>query len=624
MQLDDRVPLGWTIPQWQHGYQEGRLEPEFLISWASELSTSDPAWISVATEAQLREQLDGLAELLDRAGGDRTRLPLYGVPFAVKDNIDVASWPTTAACPEFAYTAERDATVVAKLRAAGGVVLGKTNLDQFATGLAGNRSPYGAVRTPFDERYVAGGSSSGSASVVARGLVPFALGTDTAGSGRVPAGFNNIVGLKPTRGRLSTFGVVPACRTLDCVSVFALTVSDSELVTRLVEGRDPLDEFTRSPVSSFGPARGGEGSRRPILAVPLELEFFGDRAAEAAFRRDLASLERSGATLRPLDFQPFRDLARLLYEGPWVAERYLAVRKLLEATPDVIHPAVRRLIERAKDFSAADAFAAEYERVRLASHIHELLADVDALVVPTAPTHYTVEAVEADPIGSVMRLGYYTNFANLADLCGLAVPGSHRDDGLPAGLTFLAPAWHDHRLAEIARAWEASLGGELGKTSRPRAAALEGPGSGPAVAPEPGAEPTIALAVVGAHLSGLPLNHQLTERGARLLEKTTTAPRYALHALAGTQPPKPGLVRSSAGAAIEVEVWSIPLREFGSFVALVPPPLAIGNVELVDGRWVKGFVCEGYALDTAEDITRYGGWRAYLSRAEPSQRSLAE
>jgi allophanate hydrolase len=620
MQIDDLAPLGWTVGQWQNAYRDGGLTPGFLLRWVEQFPASDPAWIAVVTPQRLAEQLEQLAQRLAALGGERDRLPLYGVPFAVKDNIDVADWPTTAACPAFSYVARADATVVRRLREAGAVIVGKTNLDQFATGLAGNRSPYGAVPSPFDPRYVAGGSSSGSASVVARGLVPFALGTDTAGSGRVPAAFNNIVGLKPSRGRLSTAGVVPACRTLDCVSVFALTVADAAWLAELLEGEDPEDDYGRVFSAASGgrtSTPGGVAARRtpssrPVFAVPDRLEFFGDGAAERAFAHDVARLEALGARLESVDFTPFRELARLLYEGPWVAERFVVVRPLLDETPEAVHPTVRELLERARGFDAADAFAAEYTRARLARRIRQALDGADALLVPTAPRHDTLAAVEAEPIASVARLGYYTNFANLADLCCLAVPGTPRQDGLPAGVTFLAPAGRDSELAALGRWWEAHLPGDLGATRAPRQNA---------VAPRPwhpaGARVTradkISLAVVGAHLSGLPLNDQLLRRGAELLEATQTAPTYRLYALPGTTPPKPGLVRGPGGAPIAVEVWALEVDAFGAFVAEVPPPLAIGNVELTDGRWVKGFLCEPWACEGAEEITRHGGWRAYLA-----------
>lgn len=606
------VPAGWTIGEWQEAYRGGSLAPTLLLEWVERLRPADIAWISVATPAQVSAQLSQLERRLEAVGGELERLPLYGVPFAVKDNIDVADWDTTAACPEFAYRAEADAPVVARLVAAGAILVGKTNLDQFATGLAGSRSPYGAVPNPFDARYVAGGSSSGSASVVARGLVPFSLGTDTAGSGRVPAGFNDLVGLKPTRGRVSARGVVPACRTLDCVSVFALTVDDAEVVIDIIDGYDPEDPYARRP-------RPGRPLGAPWrLAVPAQLEFYGDERAAAAFARDRRALEALGGELVPIDFGPFLELARLLYGGPWVAERRLVVGELLELAPAAVHPIVRELLQGAADYSARDLFQAEYERARLTRRIHAQLEEFDALVVPTAPRFYRLDEVEADPIGSVTRLGHYTNFANLGDLCGIAVPGHGRDDGLPAGFTLLAPAWQDAALIELARVWEGRLGGTLGATNRPRAASLAGSGTSLA-----SPAPSLVVAVVGAHLRGMPLNHQLTDRGARFLEATHTAPHYRLYALQATRPAKPGLLRSGRGSGggagrIEVELWALPLEEVGSFLAEIPPPLGIGSIELADGRWVKGFLCEPHAIEGALEITALGGWRPYAAEPTPA------
>ena len=395
-------------------------------------------------------QLDYLAHRLDAVGGDLSQLPLYGIPFAVKDNIDVAGWPTTAACPAFSYIAESDATVVGKLRHAGAIVVGKTNLDQFATGLVGTRSPYGAVPNTFRPEYICGGSSSGSASVVARGIVPFALGTDTAGSGRIPAGLNNIVGLKPTRGWLSTTGVVPACRTLDCVSVLALAVEDAACIAEIAGGSDPSDPYSRTP-SNAAPAGFPE---HPRFGVPETPEFFGDTEAAAAFNRALRVAQEMGAQLVPIDFAPFAALAALLYEGPWIAERFIVVESLWKQNPDAIDPAVRSIVEGASRFSAIDMFKSEYRRADLTLLIEKTMATVDALMVPTAPTVYTIEQVLAEPLKLNARLGVHTNFANFADLCALALPGGMRTDGLPAGITLLAPAWHDHALAQFGVEWQ--------------------------------------------------------------------------------------------------------------------------------------------------------------------------
>ncbi|WZB72703.1 allophanate hydrolase [Achromobacter xylosoxidans] len=599
---------GWTIAQWQAAYFAG-ARPEALLAGhaAAPDAPADNAWILRVDGQALARQLDELARLLAAADGDLSRLPLYGVPYAVKDNIDVAGWPTTAACPAFAYTPDEDAGVVRRLRAAGAILIGKTNLDQFATGLVGTRSPHGAVANAFRPEYISGGSSSGSASVVARGLAAFSLGTDTSGSGRVPAGFNNIVGLKPTRGWLSAAGVVPACRTLDCVSVFALTVDDALRVADIAGGYDARDPYSR-PVP-VGTARSWPARAR--FAVPDKLEFHGDAEAEAAFDAALREVRATGAELRTVDFSPYAELAALLYQGPWVAERFAAVEALWREQPGAIDPVVRGIVEEAGRYSALDAFQAEYRRAALARAIQQSLADVDALLVPTAPSIYTIAQLREDPLALNSRLGRYTNFANLADLCALALPAGMRGDGLPAGITVLGLAWQDHALAEFGRRWQARLGLPLGATGKPLPAA---PASRD---PAPG---MLRVAVVGAHLSGMPLNHQLRSRHAVLVEKTRTAGDYRLYALANTTPPKPGLAKRADGAPIEVELWDIPLAAFGGFVAEIPPPLGIGTLELEDGRQVKGFICEPRGLEGASDITAHGGWRAYLASLNPAVR----
>ncbi|VEA63914.1 Glutamyl-tRNA(Gln) amidotransferase subunit A [Serratia plymuthica] len=594
---------GFTLSEWQHHYHTRPAGERMacvrttLAALTSGLSLDDNAWLYLATAEQLEAQYQQLAQQLDAVAGDTSRLPLFGVPFAVKDNIDVGGWPTSAACPEFTYQAAEDARVVANLRAAGAIVIGKTNLDQFATGLVGTRSPHGAVVNSFDSRYVSGGSSSGSASVVARGLTPFSLGTDTAGSGRVPAGFNNIVGLKPTKGWLSNRGVVPACRLNDSVSVFALTVADAALVAEMAGGYDAADAYSRiNPRTA--PA---DLPAAPRFAVPAQLEFFGDTQAEPAFQRALAQLQRCGVVLEPIDFTPFHQLAEQLYYGPWVAERTVAVEKMLNSDPQAINPVVRGILNNGLKYSACDAYKAEYLRAELAREIGQRLAQYDALVVPTSPTLRTLVEMEQEPVLFNSQFGTYTNFTNLADLSALALPAPMRDDGLPAGITLIAPAWHDRALAAFGLRWQQAQNLPLGATGR----AL--PPSAPLT---PSAE-HVRVAVVGAHLSGMPLNAQLTQRDAVWVEQTATAPCYRLYALANTQPPKPGLVKTGQGAAISVELWDIPLARFGEFVAEIPAPLGIGTLLLADGRRVKGFICEPWALEGASDITAFGGWRNY-------------
>ncbi|MNK16054.1 Allophanate hydrolase [compost metagenome] len=603
-----KSPTGWTIAQWQAAYRDG-AQPEALLAGfaAAPASPADNAWIRRVDRAGLDEQLDGLRLLLAAAGGDLSRLPLYGVPFAIKDNIDAAGWPTTAACPEFAYTPDEDATVVRRLRAAGAILVGKTNLDQFATGLVGTRSPHGAVANTFNPAYVSGGSSSGSASVVARGMAAFSLGTDTAGSGRVPAGFNNIVGLKPTKGWLSTAGVVPACRTLDCVSIFALTVDDAERVALVASSFDERDPYSRPmPAGACLP-----WPKAPRLAIPATLEFFGDAQAAAVFDDAVRALRADGARVEAIDFAPFNELAALLYQGPWVAERFAAVEALWKEQPDAINPVVRGIVEQAANYSALDAFKAEYRRAELTRRIHQALEGFDALVVPTSPSIYTIAQLQADPVTLNSRLGVYTNFANLADLSALAVPAGMRADGLPSGITLIGLAWQDRALAQFGKRWQARRGLPLGATGEPLP---------PVAADNAPPADTVRVAVVGAHLTGMPLNHQLTSRHAAFVEKTSTAGDYRLYALANTTPPKPGLVKSDSGAPIEVELWDVPVTAFGAFVAEIPAPLGIGTLELADGRLVKGFICEPRGLEGARDITAFGGWRAYLASLNATPR----
>ena len=594
---------GWTIREWLRAYAENSTPQALLGALAEKLRASEnPVWISVATDSQLARQLTELAAKLDAAGGDISALPLYGVPFAVKDNIDVAGWHTTAACPGFAYQPTTTAPGVQRLLDAGGILIGKTNLDQFATGLVGTRSPYGEVRNAFNAAYISGGSSSGSAVSVAEGSVPFSLGTDTAGSGRVPAGFNNLVGVKPTRGAVSTRGVVPACRSLDCLSVFALDVCDAEYVLRLLIGEDKADPYSR-PLPEGAALDQLLG--KPRFAVPATPEWFGDVAAEHAFQESCRQLETLGATLVPTDFTPLLEAAALLYDGPWLAERYVAVGHAVRDAVVGLDPVVAGIVARGDKLSAADYFRAEYRRAEIKRLADELLSEVDALLVPTAPTHYRIEDIRRDPVRLNARLGTYTNFVNLLDMCALALPGVFRQDGLPAGITLITASWRDFALLHFARRWQTQLDWTRGATGQPLPAQTP---------PQDDTTPHyVRLAVVGAHLSGMPLNYQLTEREARFVESTTTSPDYRLFALAGTVPPKPGLMKLGDGAAIQVELWDVPVSAFGSFVQMIPAPLGIGTVTLADGREVKGFICEDWARTTAQDITTFGGWRAYMA-----------
>ncbi|TCL05909.1 allophanate hydrolase [Sodalis ligni] len=587
----------YAIATLQGRLQRGEITLSGLVRVLCEsLERGQPdIWIHRLTAAELQDRAAGLEALAEGYGASLyQRMPLYGVPFAVKDNIDVAGLPTTAACPEYRYIADNDAFVVRRLLDAGAILVGKTNLDQFATGLVGVRSPYGLVRNAVNPAYVAGGSSSGSAVAVASGLVAFALGTDTAGSGRVPAGFNGLVGLKPSRGLLSGAGVVPACLSLDCVSIFAADAASAWRVTRVAAGYDADDP--RSRRLDMLPVR----RRHRRVAIPAACEFFGDRQAEAAFAAAVDVLRRQpDITLREVPFAVFAEAAELLYDGPWVAERQAAIGDFYQTRAEAIHPVVKGIIAKADQFSAVDVFTARYRLDELIRQASLLLAETDLLVVPTAPCMPTIEAVLADPVRINSRLGYYTNFVNLMDMAALAMPAPARGDGLPAGITLIGPAGADHYLAATAAAWQGLFGAE--------------DQSGQVTAtPLPFNEPSIEVAVVGAHLSGEPLNWQLIERGARKVGDAFTAGRYQLYALANSQPAKPGLVRvSEGGESIALEIWQMPLRCFGAFVADVPPPLGIGSVELANGQWIKGFICESAGLTGAVDITGFKGWRNY-------------
>lgn len=589
--------FGFTLQDWQRcAQQDAQQIPALLAAHLDALDNQDNAWLYLASPAQLLAQVEPLLAAYQR---NPAALPLFGVPFAVKDNIDVAGWPTTAACPALTYQAAADAFVVAWLKAAGAIVIGKTNLDQYATGLVGTRSPYGAVSNTFNPAYVSGGSSSGSASVLARGLVGFSLGTDTAGSGRVPAGFNNIVGLKPTKGWFSASGVVPACRLNDTISVFALTVADAFSVASIAGGYDADDAYARqsprSAPASFQP--------QPSLAIPAAPQFYGDQQAEAAWHSALEQLTASGATLHPIDFAPFHQLAEQLYYGPWVAERTVAVGEMLDR-PEEMDPVVYGIVSSGRQYSAVEAYQAEYLRAELTRQIQQTLARFDALVVPTSPTIHTLEEMQQEPVHYNSQFGTYTNFTNLADLSALALPGPFRADGLPAGITLIAPAWHDRALATFGLRWQQQLALPLGAT-------------GKALPPQPAALPPspdhVRVAVVGAHLTGMPLNFQLTTRQAVWVEETQTASHYRLFALLDGPIKKPGLLRGDSGAAITVELWDIPLARFGEFVAEIPAPLGIGSLTLADGRIVKGFICEPAALTQALEITEFGGWRNWLT-----------
>ncbi len=546
----------------------------------------DKVWIARVPDDALRARADALDA---RRGED---LPLFGVPFAVKDNIDVAGLPTTAACPGFAYTPQKSAEIVQRLVDAGAIVVGKTNLDQFATGLVGVRSPYGVPRNPFDAAFVPGGSSSGSAVAVAAGLVSFSLGTDTAGSGRVPAGFNNIVGWKPTLGLLSTDGVVPACRSLDCVSVFALSCADADAVLRAA---------AEPPVS---PPVGA--SFRFGVPRAADAEFFGDTAYAALFAQAVERLKALGGTAAEIDYAPFRDAASLLYAGPWVAERTAAVGDFIDKAGDHagIWPVTRQIVMGGRAYSAVDAFQGQYRLAELKARALAQMAGLAFLALPTAPTIYRVADLEREPVLYNSHLGHYTNFVNFFGLSGLALPAGFRPDGLPFGITLIAPARHDRSLLAFGARWQRAVPLPLGKT----ASRLPPEEADPVVADD-----RIAIAVVGAHMSGLPLNAQLVELGGRLERTARTIAAYRLYALPGGPPQRPGMVRTHAGgSAIELEIWSLPAAQVGSFARQITEPLGLGMVALESGERVLGFLCECHGTVDAKDITALGGWRAYL------------
>ncbi|MFI9652640.1 allophanate hydrolase [Guyparkeria halopsychrophila] len=591
-----------TITDLLAAYRTGQLRVrDHLRATMQTIRAGDEhrVWITMLDEAQLEPYLERLE------AADPADLPLYGVPFAIKDNIDLAGVPTTAACPDYAYTPERSAFVVQRLIEAGAVPVGKTNLDQFATGLVGTRSPYGACHNAFDPDYLSGGSSSGSAVAVALGQVAFSLGTDTAGSGRVPAMFNNLVGVKPTRGLLSAGGVVPACRTLDTVSIFALTGPDAQRVLDVAAVFDSDDAFARPDrVPEFGHAAIPATGFRFGVPRREQLAFFGDAENPGRFDTTIDRLAALGGTAVEIDFGPFLEAARLLYEGPWVAERYAAIEPFIEQSADSLHPVTRQIIAGGATPRAAEAFKAQYRLAELRRQTETVWADVDLVVTPTAGRHYRIDEVEADPVQKNSDLGYYTNFMNLLDFAALAVPAGFRDDGLPFGVTLFAPAFTDRDLLALGDRLQRASVDRLGATDQPL----------PEETLDAGGEHVIPVAVCGAHLSGLPLNWQLTQRRGRLAQTTRTAPEYRFYALPGGPPERPGLVRvTEGGAAIDVEVWDVPASEFGSFVAGIPAPLGIGKLTLADGSEVPGFIAEPIATQGATDITELGSWRSHLA-----------
>lgn len=543
-------------------------------------------WISRAEP----DALLAAARAIDARVAAGEVLPLAGVPFAVKDNIDVAGFETTAACPAFAYRPEASSTTVERLLAAGAVCVGKTNLDQFATGLNGTRSPYGAPRNAHNLAYVSGGSSSGSSVAVAAGLVAFALGTDTAGSGRVPAAFQHLIGFKPSKGRWSNRGLVPACRTLDCITVFTDDTADARLIDEIAAGFDAADAYSK-------PLADAPITRRKI-GVPRRDQrvFFGDAEAEYLYDRALEKLALLGDVVE-IDYAPLQEAAQLLYSGPWVAERAAAMAGMLADNPDAIDPTVREVVAPGLEIGAVDLFNGIYRLAELKRHADTLWQSVDLMAFPTTGTTYRVAELQAAPIALNSALGFYTNFVNLLDMAAVAIPAGRRANATGFGITLIGPADSDLALLDAADAY-------LAEADLPSPPPLDLEGK----------MQTVKLAVVGAHLKDMPLHWQLTSRNATFVGAFETAPNYRLYAMADSVPPKPALVHSADGAAIALEVYEMGVAEFGSFVVEVPAPLAIGTVTLADGSSVKGFVAEPRALTGAEDITSLGGWRAYVAR----------
>lgn len=572
----ERMTLEWVKSRYAAGCSVAEL--------LEEVSARIEAWNDPATFIHVPSKDELVAMAAEVEGMDRA-LPLWGVPFVVKDNIDVAGWPTTAACPEYAYVPENDAAVVKRLREAGAIPIGKGNLDQFATGLVGTRSPYGVARNAVAPGWLPGGSSSGSASSVAAGLCVFSLGTDTAGSGRVPAAFQELVGWKPSKGLLSTRGVVPACRSLDCVSVFANSATDAAAVMDVAGAFDAEDPYSRK-IGVDAPL----GKR---MGVPVGLDFSGDPDTPRLFADAVERFRGMGYEMVSIDLTPFVEAAKLLYEGPWVAERWAAVGGFVEEQPGAVFPVTRKILEASKGWDAVATFRAQDKLKAFAREAEAVWESVDLLLLPTTPCLYQVQQVLDEPYQTNATLGRYTNFMNLLDLSAVAVPaGRARDGAVPWGVTLAAPAGKDAALLEMA----AAFGGE----------AWERPVNG-----------GIPVVVCGAHLEGLALHWQLADRGARLVSKTKTAPVYRMFAIPaeGSIPPRPALIRDDdGGAAIEVEVWSLELGAFGDFVSKIPAPLGIGKVALADGSEVPGFIAEPRAADGAEEITSFGGWRNWLAR----------
>ena len=591
-------------------YLRDHLTPAQLLAELdrrNEQYESHNIWIYRLSDKELTPYIEGLKEK------DPETHSLWGVPFAIKDNIDLAGVPTTAACPEFSYMPRESATVVQKLIDAGAIPIGKTNLDQFATGLNGTRSPYGECRNAFNADYISGGSSAGSAVSVALGLVSFSLGTDTAGSGRVPACFNNLIGVKPTRGLLSAKGMLPACKSLDCMTVFALHANDANTVLSVAEGFDFGDAYSKKNTYANSARQFGshEGELKVGVIKPEQLQFFGSSAYQQAYAQTVETLDQGIADhcrieWVEIDYTPFDEAAKLLYEGPWVAERYLATQPLIDDNPDAVFPVVRGIIEQGKQPKASELFKAQYRLRALKQVCDAAIEKVDCLLLPTAGCCFTIKEMLDQPVLRNSQLGHYTNFMNLLDYAAVAVPTQIASNGLPFGITLVADAFSDRKLLSIANGFSNLFDLPLGASDMREKKSVRAGVSD---------LNQVDVLVCGAHLSGLPLNWQLVERGAKLKTATKTASQYRMYALAGGPPFRPGLILDKQkGKAIDVEVWLMPMSEFGSFVNGIPAPLGIGKVELADGSHVSGFICEPYGVEGAEEITELGGWKKYLQQ----------
>jgi allophanate hydrolase len=593
-------PFDLRLGALKAGYADGSLTPRQLIGELRERAAALNPEFNLFIHLLSKEELEPYLAALD--GKSPAELPLFGVPFAIKDNIDLAGIPTTAACPAFSYVPEQSATIVEQLIALGAIPLGKTNLDQFATGLNGTRSPYGECRNSVHPDYPSGGSSAGSSLAVALGVASFALGTDTAGSGRVPAALNNLVGLKASKGLISTAGVVPACRSLDCVTYFTATATEASQLLALTAKLDQRDEYSRSnPLWNDGSAFGAVRSFR--FGVPRQLEFLGCKESPALFAATIEQLKALGGDPVEVDFAPFLEAARLLYAGPWVAERYSVAGALIEQQPEAVLPVIKAVLDKAPSVSGVETFRAQYRLQALKSICDKLMVDLDCVLTPAYPRPVTLAELHDEPVQRNSDLGYYTNFMNMLDYAAVAVPAGFMANGLPWGVTLFGRTFTDQYLLSLANALQRQhnlpLAGE-------RSLNLTAPGN-------PARNDMARVVVCGAHLDGLPLNWQLRQRSARLLEATLSSADYQLYALAGGPPFRPGMLRvAEGGVAIEVEVWQLPSSELCSFLTGIPAPLGLGKVQLADGRWETGFICEPYGLAGAIDISHFGGWRAYL------------